>query len=156
MKRELAAALALALASQPALAADEEETKSLYERLGGLKHITPVVEDFVDRLLGNPTIARNPAIGAVRRHSPPSYLKFQLSQLVCEMSGGPCLYTGLAMKESHLPLNIGPREWEAMGEELKKSLDRFKVPEVEQREIFELFGETRGDIVASQDKGQAN
>lgn len=150
MKHKLTAAtLVLAIGPLVALTARaEEEPKSLYERLGGLKSITPVVDDFVNHMMFNPTLNKNPALSASHRHTPPSYLKFQFTQLVCEMSGGPCVYSGLAMKEAHEPLKISPQEWEVMTGELKKSLDKYKVPAQEQTELLDLFSQTKDDIIA--------
>ena len=54
--------------------------KSLYERLGGLKGISVVVDDFINRLVVNKTLNRNPAIDAGRKSSPAPYLKFQVSR----------------------------------------------------------------------------
>jgi hemoglobin len=68
--------------------------------------------------------------------------------MVCEVSGGPCKYTGLNMKDSHAHLNISEQEWNVMADEFKKSLDKFKVPEAEQKALFEIVGKTKGDIVA--------
>jgi hemoglobin len=121
--------------------------KPLYERLGGLKGITMVSDDFIDRLVGNKTLNKNPAIDAGRKNSPPPYLKFQVSQLVCEVSGGPCKYMGKAMKPAHAHLNISEKEWDIMAAEFKKSLDKFKVPAAEQKELFEIVGKTKADIV---------
>ena len=121
--------------------------KTLYERLGGLKGITVVTDDFIDRLVVNKTLNKNPAINAGRKRSPPPYLKFQVSQLVCEASGGPCKYTGKAMKEAHAQLNISEKEWDIMAAEFKKSLDKFKVRAAEQNELFEIVGKTKADIV---------
>jgi hemoglobin len=121
--------------------------KTLYERLGGLKGITMVSDDFINRLVVNKTLNQNPAINAGRKSSPPSYLKFQVSQLVCEVSGGPCKYTGKSMKEAHAHLNISEKEWEIMAAEFKKSLNKFKVPAAEQKELFEIIGKTKDDIV---------
>jgi hemoglobin len=121
--------------------------KSLYDRLGGLKGITLVVDDFIDRLVANDELNRNPAIDAGRRRSPAPYLKFQVSQLVCQATGGPCKYTGKPMKESHSQLNINEREWAVMAAEFKKSLDAFKVPAAEQKELFDIVGTTKADIV---------
>jgi hemoglobin len=45
--------------------------KTLYERLGGLKGITMVSDDFINRLVGNKTLNKNPAIDAGRKNSPP-------------------------------------------------------------------------------------
>lgn len=120
---------------------------TLYERLGGLKGITVVVDDFINRLVANKTLNKNPAIKAGRKSSPAPYLKFQVSQLVCELSGGPCKYTGKAMKESHAHLNISEKEWKVMAAEFKKSLDKFKVPAAEQTALFEMVGKTKSDIV---------
>lgn len=121
--------------------------KPLYERLGGLKGITMVVDDFINRLVANKTLNKNPAINAGRKISPPPYLKYQVSELVCQETGGPCKYTGKAMKESHAHLNISEAEWKVMASEFKKSLDKFKVPAAEQKELFEVVGKTKGDIV---------
>ena len=119
----------------------------LFERLGGLKGITVVVDDFIDRLVANETLNKNPAIDAGRTSSPAPYLKFHVSALVCEVTGGPCKYTGKAMKESHSHLKITENEWSVMAAEFKKSLDKFKVPAAEQDELFAIVGTTKSDIV---------
>ena len=121
--------------------------KSLYDRLGGLKGITVVVDDFINRLVANKELNKNPAINAGRKSSPAPYLKFQVSQMVCGATGGPCKYTGKAMKESHAHLNISEKEWGVMAAEFKKSLDKFKVPAAEQKELFDIVGTTKADIV---------
>ncbi len=122
--------------------------KPLYERLGGLKGITLVVDDFIDRLVANKELNGNPAIDAGRKRSPAPYLKFQVSQLVCGATGGPCKYTGKAMTEAHVHLNITEKEWGVMAKEFKKSLDKFRVPPTEQKELFDIVGTTKADIVA--------
>jgi len=132
----------LAAATNSASAAD-----SLYDRLGGLKGITVVVDDFIDRLVANATLNQNPAIDAGRKNSPAPYLKFQVSQLVCEVTGGPCKYTGAAMKPAHAHLNISENEWNVMGAEFKRSLDKHKVPAAEQAALFDIVGKTKSDIV---------
>jgi hemoglobin len=119
----------------------------LYERLGGLKGITAVADDFINRLVVNETLNANPAINAGRKSSPAPYLKFQVSQMLCEATGGPCKYTGKGMKDSHAHLNITENEWGVMANEFQKSLDTFKVPAVEQKELFEVVGKTKPDIV---------
>jgi hemoglobin len=51
------------------------------------------------------------------------------------------------MKPAHVHLNISEKEWGIMVAEFKKSLDRFKVPAAEQKELFEIVGSTKADIV---------
>lgn len=136
-----------ATTTAPNASAQHADTKPLYERLGGLKGVTVVVDDFIDRLVTNKTLNQNPAIEAGRKSAPAPYLKFQVSQLICELSGGPCKYTGKAMKESHAHLNISEKEWGVMAKEFQKSLDKFKVPATEQKELFDMVGKTKADIV---------
>ena len=123
------------------------QEKTLYERLGGVKPISLVVNDFIDRLVANDVLNANPMIKAGRNHSPDAYLKFQVTNLVCQVTGGPCVYTGLGMKESHQHLNITENEWQVMRDEFKKSLDKFGVPEKEQKELFDIVESTKKDIV---------
>jgi hemoglobin len=122
---------------------------SLYERLGGAYSIATVVDDFIERLLVNATLNANPAINEARRRVPKAGLKFHVTAMVCEVSGGPCKYTGRAMKESHQHLNITQAEWDAMVADFKATLDKFKVPQREQRELITIVGSTRNDIVRS-------
>jgi hemoglobin len=140
-------AFVVATTVAPIASAQQAGTTPLYERLGGLKGITVVVDDFINRLVANKTLNMNPAIDAGRKRSPAPYLKFQVSQLICELSGGPCKYTGQAMKESHAHLNISEKEWGVMAKEFQKSLDKFKVPAAEQKELFDMVGKTKADIV---------
>ena len=123
------------------------QEKSLYERLGGVKPISLVVDDFINRLVSNDILNANPMIKAGREHSPDAYLKYQVTTLVCQVTGGPCVYTGLAMKESHAHLNITENEWQVMRDEFKKTLDKFQVPEKEQKELFDIIESTKNDIV---------
>jgi hemoglobin len=122
---------------------------SLYERLGGAYSIATVVDDFIERLLVNATLNANPAINEARKRVPKAGLKFHVTALVCEVSGGPCKYTGRTMKESHQHLNITQAEWDAMVADFKATLNKFKVPQREQQELITIVGSTKNDIVRS-------
>ena len=126
------------------------QEKSLYERLGGVKPISLVVDDFINRLVANDILNANPMIKAGRKHSPDAYLKFQVTNMVCQATGGPCVYTGLGMKESHTHMNITENEWQVMRDEFKKTLDKFQVPEKEQKELFDIVESTKKDIVMAE------
>jgi hemoglobin len=153
IRATIAAALAVVVSS--AAWAGEPATpsvaqKPLYDRLGGLVGITQVTDDFIDRLVTNTTLNANPAIDAGRKRSPAPYLKFHVSALICEVTGGPCKYTGRGMKEAHVRLHITEKEWGVMVAEFKLSLAKFKVPAKEQQELFDIVGKTKPDIVKGQ------
>ncbi len=127
--------------------ADEKQKPSLYHRLGGVYNIAPVVDEFLETLYVNDVLNANPRIKEARDRVPISYLKYQVTSLVCHAAGGPQNYTGRPMKESHQHLNITEKEWQAMRADFKKVLDKFQVPEQEQEELFAIVESTKKDIV---------
>jgi len=74
-------------------------------------------------------------------------LKFHVTTLVCQATGGPCRYTGRTMKEAHARLNITEKEWQAMLADFRKTLDKFSVPAAEQDELVAIVNGTKADIV---------
>jgi hemoglobin len=51
------------------------------------------------------------------------------------------------MPDSHRPLNITPREWEAFMDDFQQTLDKFRIPAAEQAELKAIVNGTHGDIV---------
>ena len=121
--------------------------KPLFDRLGGVYSIATVVDDFIERLLVNDTLNANPAINEARARVPKAGLKFHVTALVCEVTGGPCKYSGRSMKDAHAHLNINEVQWQAMVTDFRKTLDKFKVPAKEQEELIAIVGSTKKDIV---------
>jgi hemoglobin len=123
------------------------QEKSLYDRLGGAYAISGVVDDFIDRVLVNETLNANPAIDEARHRVPRAGLKFMVTLMMCDVTGGPEKYTGRTMLATHAHLNITENEWTAMMADFKASLDKFKVPAKEQGELMDLMNSTKADIV---------
>jgi hemoglobin len=145
MKSTVTAILAAALLA--AAAAHAQQPKSLYERLGGAYPISAVVDTFIDLLLVNDTLNANPAIKAARDRIPAAGLKFHVATLVCQTTGGPCQYTGRAMKPAHAHLNISEKEWQAMLADFRRALNNYRVPAKEQQELVAIVESTKKDIV---------
>lgn len=138
--------LALSLAFMPAVQAEEA---SLYDRLGGLAPISVVVSDFLDELVPDPLLNQNPAIDAARQAVPKPYLKYQVTAMVCQATGGPCQYHGRTMKDAHAHLNISEREWTRMEVIFRDLLARHQVPEQEANELIAIIDSTKADIVVA-------
>ena len=139
------AVLALAVLSWPGLAA--AQAPSLYARLGGLAPISVVVSDFIDALVPDSALNTNPAIAAARKRVPAEYLKFHVTALVCQTTGGPCTYVGRDMKSSHVHLNISESNWQRMETIFKQVLAKHRVPAAEQQELLAIVATTKADIV---------
>jgi hemoglobin len=140
--------LVMALGAVATQATEMQPPKSLYDRLGGIYPISAVVNTFIDLLLVNDVLNANPAINEARKHVPAAGLKFQVTALVCQTTGGPCQYIGRAMKETHAQLNISETEWQAMTADFHRTLSNYGVPAKEQAELTAIVESTKKDIVA--------
>lgn len=142
--------LAVLLLSATPVLAQEAPKQTLYDRLGGAYPIASVADAFIDLLLVNDVLNANPNIKMARDRVPAPGLKFHVTALVCQVTGGPCKYTGRSMKDSHAHLKITEREWQAMVSDFRRVLNNFQVPQREQDELFAIIGSTKPDIVMAQ------
>ncbi len=123
------------------------EKPSLYDRLGGVYSIATVVDDLIDRVMGDPRLNANPLVDEAHHRVPPAGFKYLVTEMVCWAAGGPQKYTGKSMAESHRDLKITGGEWTAFLDDFQQALDKFKVPAEEQAELKAIVNSTRSDIV---------
>ena len=115
--------------------------KPLYDRLGGKPAIQAVVDDFIGNVAADRRINERFAKADIPR------LKTMLVDQICQASGGPCKYTGANMVDAHKGMNITDGEFNALVEDLVKSLDKFKVPAQEKSELLGALGGMKPQIV---------
>ena len=115
--------------------------KSLYDRLGGKDAITAVVADFVANAAGDEKIAH------FFTNADAKGLQEKLVDQICEATGGPCKYAGKDMKTAHTGMKVSEEDFNALVDDLVKSLDKFKVPEKEKNELLGALGGMKADIV---------
>ena len=130
----------------PAPAPGAPAAKSLYDRLGGAPAITAVVADFV----GNTTT--DPRIMDRFFNVDAENLKAKLVELVSMAAGGPVKYTGKSMEDAHAGMDLVDDDFNALVEDLVKSLDKFKVPEKEKGEVLGALGPLKPTMVVGADK----
>ena len=135
-----AATLSMGMLSIPNLI-HAEDTKSLYDRLGGKGAITAVVDMFVNRLVADPRVKARFASADVNR------FKMLNTELVCQATGGPCQYSGRDMKNTHNGMRISQKEFDITAGHLKATLKKFKVPKRERKELMGIIGSLQKDIV---------
>lgn len=117
------------------------EAKSLYERLGGHDAIVAVVDDFTANVGADDRINDFFAGADMAR------VKAKLVEQIGEATGGPETYTGRSMKEVHANMGITDAHFNALVEDLVKTLNKFEVPEKEQGELLAILGSLKPDIV---------
>jgi hemoglobin len=117
------------------------QQKSLYDRLGGQGALVAVVDDFVGNVAADNRINKFFAKTDIPR------LKRLLVEQICAGTGGPCTYPGRDMKSAHAGMGINDAQFNALVEDLVKSLDKFKVPEKEKGELLGILGPMKPSIV---------
>jgi hemoglobin len=106
-----------------------------------LPTIRKVVDDFVLRLRADSRVSQffeGSNVPLVQEH---------LTQLICQVSGGPCTYLGADMKTAHAGMGVSKAEFDAVVEDLRASLDAAKVPAREGEELLTILAKMRPDIV---------
>jgi len=130
---------------------------SLYERLGGAFAIAAVV-DHSDAIVQNPIVGQqseNPQLRAWHTNNLGRLpgLKFMRTLWVCTVAGGPQQYaatepasTPLGLEEAHRELKISPAEFDEVAAELGRTIDFFKVPELEKEEVLAAFAAHKDEV----------
>src|SRR5229473_1932198 len=117
------------------------QQKSLYDRLGGQGALVAVVDDFVGNVAADSRINKFFAKTDIPR------LKRLLVEQICAGTGGPCTYTGRDMKSTHAGMGIKDEQFNALVEDLVKSLDKFQVAEPDKNELLGVLGGLKSEVV---------
>lgn len=101
----------------------QEIKEDMYERIGGEKTITAVINEFYGRLLEDDRINYHFEGKNLRR-----LMLNQITFFISYAVGGPKRYTGGALRRSHVGLNITFDEYEIFLKHLSASFRKFNVP----------------------------
>jgi hemoglobin len=135
--------------------------KSLYERLGGVYAIAAVVDHFSDALVKNPVVGAqsdNPFLRNWHQNQLNRLpgLKWMRTLWVCALSGGPFAYSPtkpgrcpFSLENAHKDLHISSEEFDAVADELVRSLDYFQVGPAEKKEVLGAFAAHKKDVVGT-------
>lgn len=121
--------------------------RSLYERLGGVYAIAAVVDDFIDRIMEDSRLNANPKVDEAHHRVSKAGFKYLVTEQVCWAAGGPQVYTGKSMRDSHAHLDITEFEWRSFLDDLRQTFDKFEVPAGERAELLAIVESTKSDIV---------
>ena len=138
------AVLFIILFSATIMRAQQAEPKSLYDRLGGYDAISAVVEDFAPKLFNDPKIGR---FFVGMSTDTKEQFKQKNKNLICNVTGGPCKVISRPAKTAHAGLGITEDDFNVVVQHLVDTLNKFKVPDAEQKELLAIIGLLKKDIV---------
>ena len=131
--------LILGLAISPI--AQTQETKSLFERLGGEPAIAAVVDGMVANIAADEKLAwrfEKTDFDAYK----PTFVSF-----VCMVTGGPCDYDGLSMPNAHSRMGVSSEEFDITVGHVLAVLDDLGVPAREKAELIMLVSTLRVSVI---------
>ena len=137
----LVAAPALADAPAPANAPVVSADGSLFRAFGGHDGLVRVVDDlfvYVDA---------DTRINGFFEKAKRAHTKLMLVEQFCEVTGGGCVYSGKDMEKVHREMGITRADFDALVEDLQKSMTRNHVPFSAQNQLLAALAPQNRSIV---------
>ena len=116
----LLSAIALVLGGCQSL--NNKPDDSLYQQLGEREGIANVVEDLLYLIVDDDRINQQ------FKGMDVDQFHHNLTDQLCELSGGPCTYTGREMRELHSDMAITDTQFNALAENLILAMEQNDIP----------------------------
>ncbi|WP_228517540.1 group I truncated hemoglobin [Aliidiomarina indica] len=130
-----------AMGTMLTLASPSAQANSLYQELGERAGIEILMEDLLLYVAEDRRISHHFVdIDILRLHE-------KLSEQICELAGGPCVYTGDDMVTSHTGMELTNTDFNALVEALQKAMDDRDISVGAQNRLLALLAPMHGDIV---------
>jgi len=114
---------------------------SLYARLGSEAGVTAISNTLIDR------VAADPVMGPRFKDSKLSRIKTLLAEQICDLSGGPCHYSGDPMREVHAGHHITQAMFYRMVATLRGVLQERHVDLRSTNQLLRLLAPMKRDVV---------
>lgn len=113
----------------------------LYQQLGSTVGIEKIVDGLLVEIENDPQIVHHFRDTDIAR-----FRKLLIEQF-CELSGGPCKYTGVSMQESHTGFKITQADFDNLVRHLMKVMTEQNISTAAQNQLLGLLAPMYGDVV---------
>ena len=137
----VAIVLAIVLSGLSGTATAQTSSASLYEELGGDAGISRIVDDTLLLVL------QDPRIKAAFKDTNIKRLAGLLKEQFCEISGGPCRYSGDDMKLTHEGQNVSSAQFNALAEDIQLAMENLNISSSAQNKLIARLAPMKRDIV---------
>jgi hemoglobin len=117
------------MSSATSFAQTTPASDALYQELGGKAGISKIVSDFLPIVLADARIKESFKDADAER------LAAMLAEQFCELSGGPCKYSGKDMKSAHENMKITNAQFNALAEDLQLAMEKNNIPSRAQNKL---------------------
>ena len=134
-------AMSAAVASLANMAVADPPAATLYARLGGPTGVAAIADELIDR------VASDPRLGRSFKDSDLGRIKRLLAEQLCDLSGGPCHYSGDSMRDVHAGHHISQADFYGMVEVLRAILKERHVGIGATNQLLRLLAPMKRDVV---------
>ena len=113
----------------------------LYDRLGGQSGVAAIAATLIDR------VSADPKLGRSFKDTDLDRIKRLLAEQICDLSGGPCRYSGDSMREVHAGHQISEAEFFGMVADLREVLRERHVSQAAINDLLRLLAPMKRDVV---------
>jgi hemoglobin len=114
---------------------------TLYESLGAKAGVAAISDALIDRVASDPVLGRSFADTNLAR------IKKLLAEQICDLSGGPCRYSGDPMRQVHAGHHISEAEFYRMVDTLRAILKERHVSVSATNALLRLLAPMKRDVV---------
>ncbi|MDN3637820.1 group 1 truncated hemoglobin [Simiduia curdlanivorans] len=120
---------------------EQSREQSLYQRLGGAPGIATIVDNFLYQ------IGESDVLRPLFVHTDIERFHEKLSEQLCEISGGPCRYSGDEMTEVHAGLAMNNRHFDAVVNAFISAMEQADVEVSAQNALLEKLAAMHADVM---------
>jgi hemoglobin len=120
---------------------------TLFERLGGRKGISAIVEDTVEAHMKNPAINAR-FLPVLKEPERLAKIKEHTIDFFSAGSGGPAAYSGRDMTTAHTGMNISSAEYMHAIDDIFSALDKHDINEDTKKDVLAILWSLKGMIIA--------
>jgi hemoglobin len=121
-------------------ACSQSPAPSLYQQLGGEPGVNAIVDGLLEHIEQDARIVHHFADTDISR------FRRLLAEQLCQLSGGPCVYTGGTMAESHTGFNITLADYDALVAGLINVMQQQNISLAAQNQLLGLLAPMYKDI----------
>lgn len=114
---------------------------TLYEELGGAPAVEKIVDNFIAEIGYSKTIVKHFEETNLDR------FRAKMIEHMCEVSAGPCKYTGDTMLQTHQNRHITESEFNQTVDLLINALNKAGIPHTTQNKLLARLAPMRSDII---------
>ena len=121
--------------------AQSQPDDSVFQQFGGKPGIDKVVGDFLPLLLADVRINENFKDVDMER------LGVLLAEQFCQLTGGPCKYSGKQMQEAHRDMQLNNAQFNALAEDLQLAMEKNGIANAAQNRLVAKLAPMQRQIV---------